>query len=68
MVPTLLVTPVIREWSLRELVGYNNWSNLLSRDNAIYDFSRKAVDNGLDIFRVFDALNYIGRRNIGVIH
>ena len=28
-------------------------------DNAIYDFSRKAVENGLDIFRVFDSLNYI---------
>lgn len=27
---------------------------------AIYDFSKKAVENGLDIFRVFDALNYIG--------
>lgn len=31
-----------------------------SSDNAIYDFSKKAVENGLDIFRVFDALNYIG--------
>ncbi len=29
-------------------------------DNAIYDFSKKAVENGLDIFRVFDSLNYIG--------
>jgi pyruvate carboxylase len=32
----------------------------LDSDNAIYDFSRKAVENGLDIFRVFDSLNYIG--------
>ena len=32
------------------------------RDNAIYDFSKKAVENGLDIFRVFDSLNYIGKR------
>ena len=30
-------------------------------DNAIYDFSKKAVENGLDIFRVFDSLNYIGK-------
>jgi pyruvate carboxylase len=30
-------------------------------DNAIYDFSKKAVENGLDIFRVFDSLNYMGR-------
>lgn len=29
-------------------------------DNAIYDFSKKAVENGLDIFRVFDSLNYMG--------
>ena len=29
-------------------------------DNAIYDFCKKAVENGLDIFRVFDSLNYIG--------
>lgn len=31
------------------------------RDNAIYDFSKKAVENGLDIFRVFDSLNYFGK-------
>jgi len=29
-------------------------------DNAIYEFSKKAVENGLDIFRVFDSLNYFG--------
>lgn len=29
-------------------------------DNAIYEFSKKAVANGLDIFRVFDSLNYFG--------
>jgi len=33
---------------------------LYDSDNAIYDFSKKAVENGLDIFRVFDSLNYIG--------
>lgn len=32
-------------------------------DNAIYDFSKKAVENGLDIFRVFDSLNYFGMCN-----
>ncbi|KAG5645730.1 hypothetical protein DXG03_005426 [Asterophora parasitica] len=36
-------------------VGYTSYP-----DNAIYDFSKKAVENGLDIFRVFDSLNYIG--------
>ncbi|KAJ4000938.1 pyruvate carboxylase [Lentinula boryana] len=38
-------------------VGYTSYP-----DNAIYDFSKKAVENGLDIFRVFDSLNYIGER------
>jgi pyruvate/oxaloacetate carboxyltransferase len=33
---------------------------LYSSDNAIYEFSKKAVENGLDIFRVFDSLNYTG--------
>lgn len=37
-------------------VGYTSYP-----DNAIYDFSKKAVENGLDIFRVFDSLNYIGK-------
>ncbi|KAF8343434.1 pyruvate carboxylase [Amanita rubescens] len=36
-------------------VGYTSYP-----DNAIYEFSKKAVENGLDIFRVFDSLNYIG--------
>lgn len=35
--------------------------NISISDNAIYDFSKKAVENGLDIFRVFDSLNYIGK-------
>lgn len=34
--------------------------SLVTSDNAIYDFSKKAVENGLDIFRVFDSLNYFG--------
>lgn len=37
-----------------------------NRDNAIYEFSKKAVENGLDIFRVFDSLNYIG--SFDVVH
>ncbi|KAG8756035.1 pyruvate carboxylase [Serendipita sp. 396] len=35
-------------------VGYTSYA-----DNVIYDFCKKAVENGLDIFRVFDSLNYI---------
>jgi len=37
---------------------------ILYRDNAIYDFSKKAVENGLDIFRVFDSLNYFGTSSL----
>ncbi|KIM74670.1 hypothetical protein PILCRDRAFT_800751 [Piloderma croceum F 1598] len=40
-------------------VGYTSYP-----DNAIYDFSKKAVENGLDIFRVFDSLNYFGALGI----
>lgn len=42
-------------------VGYTSYP-----DNAIYDFSRKAVENGLDIFRVFDSLNYIENMKLGI--
>ncbi|KAF8074765.1 pyruvate carboxylase [Lyophyllum atratum] len=42
-------------------VGYTSYP-----DNAIYDFSKKAVENGLDIFRVFDSLNYIDNMRLGI--
>ncbi|KDE09592.1 pyruvate carboxylase [Microbotryum lychnidis-dioicae p1A1 Lamole] len=42
-------------------VGYTSYP-----DNAIYEFSRKAVENGLDIFRVFDSLNYIDNMRLGI--
>ncbi|TFY55560.1 hypothetical protein EVJ58_g8169 [Rhodofomes roseus] len=42
-------------------VGYTSYP-----DNAIYDFSKKAVENGLDIFRVFDSLNYIDNLKLGI--
>ena len=44
----------------RRIITSGHLSVFLDRDNAIYDFSKKAVENGLDIFRVFDSLNYIG--------
>ncbi|KAG6845710.1 hypothetical protein H0H87_004976 [Tephrocybe sp. NHM501043] len=43
-------------------VGYTSYP-----DNAIYDFSKKAVENGLDIFRVFDSLNYIERKYLELL-
>ncbi|TDL23648.1 pyruvate carboxylase [Rickenella mellea] len=42
-------------------VGYTSYP-----DNAIYDFSKKAVENGLDIFRVFDSLNYFENLKLGI--
>ncbi|GAA6036934.1 hypothetical protein JCM8097_006362 [Rhodosporidiobolus ruineniae] len=42
-------------------VGYTSYP-----DNVIYEFSARAVENGLDIFRVFDSLNYIENMRIGI--
>ncbi|KAK9894024.1 pyruvate carboxylase [Cystobasidium minutum MCA 4210] len=42
-------------------VGYTSYP-----DNVIYEFSKKAVQNGLDIFRIFDSLNYIENMRIGI--
>lgn len=42
-------------------VGYTSYP-----DNAIYDLCKKAVENGLDIFRVFDSLNYIENMKLGI--
>jgi len=42
-------------------VGYTSYP-----DNAIYEFSKKAVQNGLDIFRIFDSLNYIENMKLGI--
>jgi len=51
-------TPATRECT--QSVVHCNHIYHRTRDNAIYDFSKKAVENGLDIFRVFDSLNYFG--------
>ncbi|KAJ3186590.1 pyruvate carboxylase [Gaertneriomyces sp. JEL0708] len=42
-------------------VGYTSYP-----DNVIYEFCRKAVQNGVDIFRVFDSLNYEENLKLGV--
>ncbi|GAA6002936.1 hypothetical protein JCM10207_001906 [Rhodosporidiobolus poonsookiae] len=42
-------------------VGYTSYP-----DNAIYEFSARAVENGLDIFRIFDSLNYIDNMKLGI--
>lgn len=35
-------------------VGYKNYP-----DNVVFEFCRLAKNHGMDIFRVFDALNYL---------
>ncbi|CEH18494.1 pyruvate carboxylase [Ceraceosorus bombacis] len=42
-------------------VGYTSYP-----DNLIYEFSKKAVENGLDIFRVFDSLNNLDSLRLGI--
>jgi pyruvate carboxylase len=58
-VPTALVTPPTRTPGFYIPSFPRNDLGTFS-DNAIYEFSKKAVENGLDIFRVFDSLNYFG--------
>lgn len=60
----VLVIPATREFysSLPEEVKPTN----VRSDNAIYEFSKKAVENGLDIFRVFDSLNYFENMQLGI--
>jgi len=42
-------------------VGYTNYP-----DNVVYKFCEKAKQSGVDIFRVFDSLNYIDNLQLGV--
>ncbi|PWN29439.1 pyruvate carboxylase [Jaminaea rosea] len=42
-------------------VGYTSYP-----ENLIYEFSKKAVECGLDIFRVFDSLNNIDSLRLGI--
>jgi pyruvate carboxylase len=42
-------------------VGYTNYP-----DNVVYKFCKQAHDSGIDIFRVFDSLNYLDNLKLGV--
>jgi len=42
-------------------VGYTNYP-----DNAVFKFCDVAVKNGMDVFRVFDSLNYMDNLKLGV--
>lgn len=58
LVPNIPLQALIRG---ANAVGYTSYP-----DNAIYEFSKKAVENGLDIFRVFDSLNYLENMKLGI--
>ena len=42
-------------------VGYTSYP-----DNVIFEFCKKSVESGMDIFRVFDSLNYLENLKIGI--
>lgn len=42
-------------------MGYTSYP-----DNVIYEFCQKAKDSGMDIFRIFDSLNYIENLKLGI--
>eukprot|EP01064_Diplonema_japonicum_P027642 TRINITY_DN4033_c0_g2_i1.p1 TRINITY_DN4033_c0_g2~~TRINITY_DN4033_c0_g2_i1.p1 ORF type:complete len:1204 (+),score=419.60 TRINITY_DN4033_c0_g2_i1:58-3612(+) len=42
-------------------VGYTSYP-----DNAVYEFCKHAVEAGIDIFRVFDSLNYVPNMVLGI--
>ena len=42
-------------------VGYTNYP-----DNAVFKFCDVAVRNGMDVFRVFDSLNYVDNLKLGI--
>jgi pyruvate carboxylase len=42
-------------------VGYTNYA-----DNVVYRFCRQARTSGIDVFRVFDSLNYLENLQLGV--
>lgn len=42
-------------------VGYTSYP-----DNVVYDFCEKAVRYGIDVFRIFDSLNYMENMKLGI--
>ena len=42
-------------------VGYTSYP-----DNVNYEFCKMAVDNGMDVFRVFDSVNYLDNMKLGL--
>lgn len=48
------------------LRGANGLAYSSNADNVIYRFTKQAVKSGMDIFRVFDSLNYMDNLRVGM--
>jgi len=42
-------------------VGYTSYA-----DNVVHEFCKMSKDSGMDVFRVFDSLNYIENMKLGI--
>lgn len=42
-------------------VGYTNYP-----DNVVFKFCKEAKNNGIDVFRIFDSLNYFPNMELGI--
>jgi pyruvate carboxylase len=42
-------------------VGYTSYA-----DNVVYEFCKLAKESGMDVFRIFDSLNYIENMKLGI--
>ncbi len=41
-------------------------TRILDPDNVVHEFCRLAKETGMDVFRVFDSLNYIENMKLGI--
>ncbi|GMA51503.1 hypothetical protein GCM10025857_28600 [Alicyclobacillus contaminans] len=57
-IPNILFQMLLRG---ANAVGYKNYP-----DNAVRAFTRKAAENGVDVFRIFDSLNWVPNMRIAI--
>ena len=57
-IPNILFQMLLRA---SNAVGYSNYP-----DNVVYDFVKESVDAGMDIFRIFDANNWLPNLQLGL--
>ena len=48
------------------LRGANAVGYTVYPDNVVYEFCKQAYDSGIDVFRVFDSLNYVENMALGI--